>query len=273
MSSIRSVAKSLVDSWIPGIGYVYRRLRDERSTLLDPMPTPFGFKLAGNPSMADGSFEEEEIGVFQKYLEQASTFIDIGANIGLYTCLAATRGKPVIAVEPLASNLRLLYKNLVCNGLLDVQVFPLGLSSKAGVERLFGGGTGASLLPGWAGASDKWYEAVPVSTLDIITNARFDGQSLFIKMDVEGFEAEVLKGAQHTLGLTPKPTWLVEICLDEHFPGGLNDKFCETFQVLWRYGYQARVANDEERPVHPSDVSRWAKQGHVDFGSHNYLFL
>jgi FkbM family methyltransferase len=248
-------------------------LRDERATLLDPTPTRFGFKLAGNPRMANGSFEKEEIGVFEKYLQQASTFIDIGANIGFYTCLAATRRKQVVAVEPLASNLRFLYKNLVCNELLDVEVFPLGLSGKAGIERLFGVGTGASFLPGWAGGSEKWYEVVPVSTLDIIANARFDGRSLLIKMDVEGFEAEVLKGAQHSLGLRPMPTWLVEICLNEHFPGGLNENFRETFQTFWSRGYQARVANDEERPVHPDDVSRWAKQGYVDFGSHNYLFV
>ncbi len=223
--------------------------------------------------MATGGFERDEIAVFLKYIQGTSVCIDIGANIGLYTCLAVSQGKQAIAVEPLRSNLQLLYANLVCNGFLDVEVFPLGLSSKGGIKYLFGGGTGASFVSGWAGASEKYYEVVPVTTLDAIANARFDGQALFIKMDVEGFENDVLKGAENTLGSLPKPTWLVEVCLDEHFPGGLNQTFCDTFEIFWRHGYEARIADSDERVVTRKDVSRWAKDGHVDFGSHNYLFL
>jgi FkbM family methyltransferase len=105
--------------------------------------------------MAAGAFETNEIAVFLKHLQNASVCFDIGANIGLYSCLAASQGKQVIAVEPSRSNLDLLYANLGCNGLLDVEVFPLGLSSKGGIKHLFGGGTGASFVSGWAGASEK----------------------------------------------------------------------------------------------------------------------
>jgi hypothetical protein len=77
-----------------------------------PVPTPFGFKLAGNVAMAAGVFETEEIEVFLRLLQKASTCIDIGANIGLYTCLAAAQGKHVVAIEPLSVNLTALYRNL-----------------------------------------------------------------------------------------------------------------------------------------------------------------
>lgn len=257
---------------MPGIGHIYRELRDKRAFSRPPSQTPYGFKFAGNPSMVDGSFEREEIAVFSKHLERASVCIDIGANIGLYTCLAVARGKRAVAVEPLQNNLRLLYANLIANDFLDVEVFPLGLSGKGGIKRLFGSRTGASFLPGWAGASERYYEVVPVTTLDAITSARFGGQALFVKMDVEGFEAEVLEGAEETLGSTPKPTWLVEVCLDEHFPGGMNRRFFDTFQTFWRHGYEARVADRDERVVTFEDVSRWVQNGHVDFGSHNYIF-
>jgi FkbM family methyltransferase len=270
---LQRAARHIIDTWLPSIGQAYRSIRDERAAVAPPVPTPFGFKLAGNVAMAAGSFETDEIEVFLRHLQKASTCIDVGANIGLYSCLAAAQGKHVVAVEPLSVNLTALYRNLLCNDFLEVEVFPVGLSGKAGIKRLFGGNTGASFLPGWAGASDKWYEIVPISTLDVIVNTRFNGQSLLIKMDVEGFEYEALKGAEHTLRLQPQPVWLIEICLDEHFPDGLNDKFAETFEIFWRRGYQARTANREERPINPNDVSRWVKQGHVDFGSHNYLFL
>ena len=222
--------------------------------------------------MATGSFERDEIDVFLKHLHRVSTCIDIGANIGLYTCLAASHHKHVVAIEPMASNLQLLYRNLVCNGFLDVEVFPLGLSGEVGIKRLFGGGTGASFVEGWAGAPARFYSVVPVSTLDVIVNTRFDGLPVLIKVDVEGFEHELLKGGERTLRLDPKPMWLIEICLNEHFPKRLNEHFYQTFEVFWRHGYQATIADAEQRPVDSDDVGRWAKQGFVDFGSHNYFF-
>ena len=270
---IQRSARHIIDTWLPSIGRAYRSIRDERAAMAPPVPTPFGFKLAGNVAMAAGVFETEEIEVFLRLLQKASTCIDIGANIGLYTCLAAAQGKHVVAIEPLSVNLTALYRNLLCNSFLDIEVFPVGLSGKAGIKRLFGGNTGASFVPGWAGASDKRNELVPVSTLDLIVQTRFDGSALLIKMDVEGFEYEVLLGAEHTLGLSPRPMWLVEICLSEHFPDGLNDKFYNTFDAFWRRGYEARTVNREERLIHADDVSRWVKQGYADFGSHNYLFL
>jgi hypothetical protein len=92
-------------------------------------------------------------------------------------------------------------------------------------------------------------------------------------MDVEGFENEVLKGAEDTLRSQPRPVWLIEISLDQHFPGGLNANFCHTFETFWGLGYEARIADSDERTITPEDVNRWAKSGHVDFGSHNYLFV
>jgi FkbM family methyltransferase len=269
---IRSSAKRVVDSWIPNLGHTYRQFREYRASLAPAAQTPFGFKFAGNSSMVSGDFERGEIDLFVHHLQRASICIDIGANIGLYSCLAASYGKHVVAIEPLAANLNLLYRNLVSNDFLDVEVFPVGLSSKSGMKLLFGSGTGASFVQGWAGVSDRFYSVVPVTTLDVIINTRFDNQELLIKMDVEGFENEVLKGAEHILSLNPKPCWLVEICLNDNFPQGLNDRFYETFEVFWRHGYQANIANGDQRSVQPDDVARWVKQGRVDFGSHNYLF-
>ena len=271
-SRVRPLLKRAVDSWTPRLGRIYRQLRDARAAHGRPVPTPFGFQLAGCPAMASGSFETEEIGVFLQYLEGVSVCVDIGANIGLYSCLAASRGRRVVAIEPLLRNVNVLFRNLACNGYFDVEVYPLGLSSQPGIGRLYGGGSGASFVPGWAGNPHGWSRLAPVSTLDVLAGARFDGLPLLIKLDVEGFELEVLKGAERTLNLTPKPLWLVEISLKEPWPSGWNDKFRETFEVFWRHGYQARIADSAQRPVGPRDVSRWAAKGCIDFGWHNYFF-
>jgi hypothetical protein len=59
----------------------------------------------------------------------------------------------------------------------------------------------------------------------------------------------------------------------KHFPGGLNRQVVQTFEVVRRRGYQARIADAGRRLVTPEDVSRWATQGHVDVGSHDYCFM
>lgn len=272
MSIIRQAARRIVDAWLPEAGHAYRQLRDKRAATGPFINTPYGFRLAGNRSMAEGDFEREEIDVFLKYLGKVSTCIDIGANIGLYTCLAAAQGKKAIAVEPLSLNLEVLYRNLAGNSFFDVEVFPLGLSDKPGIKRLYGNNTGASFVHGWAGASATRYEAVPVNTLDLIVNTRFDGQPLLIKMDVEGFEHEVLGGAARTLDLLPKPVWLIEINLGENFPGGRNENFQKTFELFWQHGYESKIASRDERRVRSVDVARWVKEGKTDFNSDNYLF-
>lgn len=272
MSLIRSGIRSAVLRWAPTLGNSYRLLRDRRAAARPAVRTAYGFTFVGDESMVNGTFERDEIETFVKHLENVSVCVDIGANIGLYTCIAASCRKHVLAVEPLPRNLDLLYRNVLDNNFDNVEVFPLGLSSNSGIQRIFGTGTCASLLEGWAGTSKHSYKLIPTSQLDLILNNRFDDASMLIKMDVEGLELEVLRGAEQTLKRNHRPTWLVEIALSEHFPGGLNGKFCETFQMFYRHGYQARIADAEGRIVQPKDVERWAQQGYVEYGSHNYLF-
>lgn len=247
-------------------------MRDKRSASAPAVHSPFGFLFAGPSFMVNGDFEPDEVCAFLRHLEQSSVCVDIGANVGLYTCIAASRGKHVVAVEPMARNLETLYRNIDANGFANVEVFPLGLSDESGIKRIYGSGTAASLVKGWAGAAADSYALIPVSTLDRVLNDRFDNTSLLIKMDVEGFELQVLHGAKRILEMNPKPKWLVEIALNEHFPGGRNDKFCETFDVFFNLGYEARIADKDQRLVLKSDVQSWAAQGRVSFGSHNYLF-
>jgi FkbM family methyltransferase len=273
MPTLQSLIKNRIDTWAPEAGRLYRQWRDDCSANSAPIPTPFGFVLAGSSTMAGGVFEQEEIQIFLTYLQGATVCIDIGANVGLYSCLAASQGKHVVAVEPLSRNLISLYNNLESNVFLDVEVYPLGLSNTPGIQRLYGGGTGASFISGWAGASKHYYNVVPVTTLDIIAGSRFNNQHLLIKMDVEGYEDDVLRGAQHILDLTPKPTWLVEISLTEHFPTGINDNFSDIFEKFWQHGYEARTADQAQRVVRVQDVERWVTNRAVDFGSHNYLFI
>ena len=240
--------------------------------------TPYGFRMvAGNSMhhrlMQAGTFEPEEVALVADCLKQSDVFVDIGANIGFYSCLARSLGKHVVAVEPQRQNLRYLYRNLSINGWSDVEVFPFGLSDRPGVETLYGiSSTGGSLLPGWAAQPKAFKEAIPVSTLDILLSSRFAGKKLLVKLDVEGFEYQVLRGCREILSMQPKPTWMVEICLSEYHPGGSNARYRDTFDVFFGAGYEVKSANEHRTPITPDDIDRHIKNGRSDSKTINFLF-
>ncbi len=240
--------------------------------------TPLGFRLrAGraeaNRMMQDGRFEPEETMVLQQHLKVADVFVDVGANVGLYTCLARQMGKHVVACEPQELNLECLYSNLRSNGWADIEVFPLGLADRPGLASLYGAsGPSASLVSGWAGYSRRYAQTIALSTLDILVGGRFEGKKLLIKIDVEGAEFGVLQGAGQVMRRQPSPTWMVEVCLTEFHPTGMNPYFLETFERFWDLGYEARLANQSGRVVTREDVRRWADAKKTDDGVFNYLF-
>lgn len=241
--------------------------------------TPHGFKFNSgfHPAyrlMRTGQFEVEETALVAKLLDQVDLFVDIGANIGYYTCLALKKGKPVIAFEPQQQNLRCLFQNLLSNGWRDnVEVFPLALSAYAGLLTLWGAsGPSASLVRNWAGYSPRHSQIVPVSTLDNVVAGRFSEKKILIKIDVEGAEYQVLRGSESVLKRSLKPIWLVEICLDEFHPKEPNPDYLKTFELFWESGYHAYRASSIPQPVTRDDVTRWVNAGKGDSGTFNYLF-
>jgi len=149
----------------------------------------------------------------------------------------------------------------------------MGAAKQPGVSRLYGAsGTGASLLENWAGASTIFQRVIPLTTIDILVSDRLAGKRLFIKIDVEGAEYEVLQGAQKTLQMRPKPKWLVEITLSEYHPQGVHPHYLQVFDLFWKYGYVATTANAEARSISRVDLERWVRQGHSESGVINYLF-
>jgi FkbM family methyltransferase len=265
-----SALRKPVDTFVPSLGRLYRRLRDagvERQF----RETVYGFKLAGDARMASADFESNEASAFLELLQGCDTVLDIGANIGFYSCLAASRGKHVIAFEPSRRNLDFFYENLWENKLTRVEVLPIGLGGECGLNRMYGFGGISSFVVGWAQAETAKYSLVPVATLDAVVAKRFEGKKLLIKMDVEGFELDVLAGATETLRLKPKPTWMVEILLrDGVIPGGTNTRFQEAFETFWKHAYECRKLDKGRAAVGSADVQHWASSGAS--GCKNFLF-
>lgn len=154
-------------------------------------------------------------------------------------------------------------------------MYPVALGAAAGILKLYGSGTAASLLQGWAGISSAHWKFVPVVTLDGIMAGRFGGEEMLLLVDVEGAELQVLKGATGLLERTPKPVWVVEICIGEHQPGGLalNPHLAETFEMFWHHGYEVTTFDDHRRVVTREDIARIIASGEDHLKVHNYLCM
>jgi len=242
--------------------------------------TPLGFKLTSgfHPAyqlMREGTFEVEETALIKQSLKQIDCFIDVGANLGYYTCLALKHGKKTISFEPQPQNLRCLFQNLMANGWQDqAEVYPVALSDKAGLLTLYGAsGPSASLIKGWAGYSSRHQQIVPVSTLDNVIGGRLNGKKLFVKIDVEGAEYQVLKGASITLAHDPKPIWLLEVCLDEFHPLGRNPDYESIFKLFFENGYQAYSVGEQVKHVTREDIDQWVGSKSCDVGTYNFVFI
>ena len=255
---------------------IRRYLRFFRKTSLPAPTTPFGFKLFGPRMMQEGKFEPIETAIADRILDRSDVFINIGANVGYYCCCALAKEKSVFAFEPVDLNLRYLLANIKQNNWADkIEVYPVALGERPGVLEIFGSGTGASLLKGWAGKASADSELVSILTLDNVLAARLSGASCFIMIDVEGAEYNVLLGAvQFLAGIPEKPVWMIEICVEEHQPesGTINPNLEKTFRLFFENGYEAWTATETPRKIEISEVCEVARSGQNSFATHNFIF-
>ncbi len=192
----------------------YRLRRDDESR-----PTPVdlgGYQVCiqkldtdfGQGIFHSHQYEEHVRQAVREHLREGEVAVDVGANVGVITFLAATiagaRGR-VIAVEPNPDNLQLLYRGIVLNGLTNVDVLPYAASNQRVVFSLTGGTSNTHLIG--ARAPDEGGHFIQSVVLDDILGdlPRLD----FVKMDIEGHEPQAFEGFSRLIG-RHRPTLLVE---------------------------------------------------------------
>jgi hypothetical protein len=158
-NNIRKVIKTIriyLEKQFPKLTRIFWRLRDERYINKYPSIISAGFKFNGNKTMENGQYELEETILVKKLFSKVDIFINVGANIGYYVCLALQAKKFVVAFEPIEINIKYLLRNIFANGWGgDVEIYPIVLSDKTGVVPIYGRGLGASLIKGWAKTSEQ----------------------------------------------------------------------------------------------------------------------
>jgi FkbM family methyltransferase len=130
-----------------------------------------------------------EMLVWRRALRDGSLFVDVGANVGTYTIWAAELGAEVIAVEPAVDTFSLLQENIALNR-YQVTAVQAAAGDHCGTARFTSGlDAGNSLSPHGA-------VVIELVTIDaLIGDRRVAG----MKIDVEGFEIDVLRGAVRAL--------------------------------------------------------------------------
>ncbi len=186
------------------------------------------------------------------------------------TGLHNSKGKTVICFEPNIASFRVLLRNVAWNE-YHSQITPIfgavGASRKIG--NVYGGGQTSSLLPNRSGvptyshpivvyALDDMVDATPVSATERI----------LVKIDVEGGEYDVLRGADRLLRRHPPPVWIVENSLS--VGGAVNTRFIDVFKRFWDMGYTVRDVDRLDRIVTPADASEWLRCRRRSCGSDTY---
>lgn len=245
-----------------------RFIKWQLNTKLNPYPIIYPFtensKLIIQKGMTGatqnlycGLQEFEDMAFLIHFLRKEDFFVDIGANIGSFTVLAAGHiGSKTYSFEPVPSTFSHLLNNISVNNISKkVTVFNTALGSAKGKINFT---SSLDTMNHVANNNETGTISVPIEKLDEILPEH--ETPLLLKIDVEGFETEVIRGASHTL----RQSRLKAIIIELNGSGS-------------RYGYDESKIHDELinlqfRPFRYEPMQR-ILQSMDGFGSHNTIYI
>jgi FkbM family methyltransferase len=201
----------------------------------------------------NGLDEPEEMGLLLHLLRPGDVFVDIGANIGSFTVLAASTGDVAcVAFEPVPRTFDLLARNVAFNAMTNcVQLRQQGLSDEPDSLRFTTTLDSMNhVLPNSSTGTESAV-AVQVVRLDDVDLPETKDSMIF-KIDVEGYELSVLKGAANTLRAVEALCVIMETNgSSERY--GVSD--VELIALMGTYGYQPYSYLPFERRFEPIQAS------------------
>jgi FkbM family methyltransferase len=217
------------------------------------LPLPFDWLEGIKPTLylgndtsralfVEGAIDPNEFVTLDRLLKPGMVMVDAGANEGLYTLFAAKRvgehGR-VLAFEPSARDRERLLVNIEQNGLSNVTVSAAALSDRAGFATLriaVDDHSGQNTLGAFAysGVGLLRQERVPVCTLDEVVAQSGIGRLDLLKLDVEGAETGVLRGAAASIRAY-RPVMMVEVS-DESLRKQ-SSSAAQLLQLVGSFGY------------------------------------
>lgn len=168
---------------------------------------------------------------YRQFIQPGELAFDVGANVGNRTKVFLALKARIVAVEPQAACLKRLHRRYGAYSQLTIVPKLLGASEGSAGLRIANVDTLSSVAPDWVEAvqasgrfsSYQWQEPIDVAmtTMDQLIDQH--GRPAFIKIDVEGYEQQVLEGLSHpvpclSFEFAPESMDMVRKCID-HLQG------------------------------------------------------
>lgn len=250
------------------MGGILKFFKWQINCLLNPYPILYTYTenarfiikkgLAGaTGNLYCGLMEYEDMAFLLHFLRSNDLFIDIGANVGAYTILASSEiNAKTIAIEPVPSTYKNLMDNVLINNIQEkVNALNIGLGSKNGKLKFT-----KSFDPGNHVATENETDTIEVDIETLDTILLKEQCPILLKIDVEGFETEVIKGADTTLLNKSLKAIIIEL-------NGSGQ----------RYGYDERQIHNKlsEHGFKPYNYNPKTRQlmELETFGTHNTIYL
>lgn len=205
------------------------------------------------------NFEWCERRFINSYLRQGDIFIDVGANIGLFTLIASRRvgesGK-VFAFEPCAKTHGRLVRNVGLNRMNNVTCLQMALSDRCeqipmnssldGYEAL------NSMAPPIGGDAFTTEMVNAITWDDFIREHDLLGRIKMMKIDVEGWESHVLSGGTEAFSMQDEPVLQVEFTEQASQSAGTSCK--ELYHQLEELGYRMYFYDGKSKRIIPDPI-------------------
>lgn len=247
---------------------ICRFLKWQLNTRLNPYPVIYQYtdkaKLIIQKGMTGatgnlycGLHEYNDMAFLLHLLRKEDLFIDIGANIGSYTVLASGHvGSDTFSFEPVPSTFSHLTNNISINKISDkVSAFNIALGAQVGNVDFT---SSYDTVNHVANKDETNIISVPIETLDnILQNQKIP---ILLKIDVEGFETEVIKGACNTLTQNGLKAIIIEL---NGSGARYNYDEKQIHQTLINLDFKPFQYNPKERTLTSIDK----------FGVHNTIYI
>ncbi len=204
-------------------------------------------------------FEGDERDFMMRFLRPGDLFVDIGANAGLFTLIAARMVGPkgrVIAFEPVSKTNKRLVENIVLNGFKNVQVEQRGVSDSSGEFKIMAAEDEMDGFNSFARPyMGEHYVQEMVSTTswdEYSAQHSLEGRVTFMKIDVEGWETKVLEGGRRQFSREDAPVLQVEFTDDAAKAAGSSCR--ENYRLLESLGYSMYTYNRGTKMLMPDAI-------------------
>jgi FkbM family methyltransferase len=217
------------------------------------LQTKFGFKIQIDPTFDKnienviyqrGVYELGTVSVLQQFLNKGDVFVDVGANIGflsLVGCSTVESAGKVYAFEPVPNTFNILKINKELNGFNQLVLNQFALGNETKTVEIFNekeNRGGASILNHINSEGIK----IDVKRLDELN---IKEKINTIKIDVEGFEFEVLKGAEKTIK-KDKPNLIIEYSLERENSSQNNEIYDWLIQLGFYKIYKLKLGKERK---------------------------